>query len=72
MLPMLCFADFFQALLAEAEARLAGVRAKSGWPLRLALGLASSFVGRIVRNLTVTVSTVALLTLIGRTCVAPS
>lgn len=46
-----------QALLAKAEARLAGVRAKPGWGVRLISGLAESFVGRIVRNLSVSVST---------------
>ncbi len=44
-----------QELLANAEARLAGVRAKAGWGARLGSFLAGSFVTRIVRNLSVTV-----------------
>lgn len=45
-----------QELLANAEARLAGVRAKSGWGARFGSFLAGSFVTRIVRKLSVTVS----------------
>lgn len=44
-----------QELLANAEARLAGVRARAGWGARLGSFLAGSFVTRIVRNLSVTV-----------------
>ena len=47
-----------QELLANAEARLAGVRAKSGWGARFGSFLAGSFVTRIVRKLSVTVSCV--------------
>lgn len=52
-----CCLPMTKALLAKAEARLAGVRAKPGWGARLVSGLAGSFVGRIVRNLSVSVST---------------
>lgn len=44
-----------QELLANAEARLSGVRAKSGWGARFGSFLATSFVTRIVRKLSVTV-----------------
>lgn len=44
-----------QALLAKAEARLAGVSTRPGWVARLVSGLAGSFVGRIIRDLSVTV-----------------
>lgn len=50
-----CLVRREQMLLAKAEARLAGVRAKAGWWARLVSGLAESFVGRIVRNLSVSV-----------------
>lgn len=49
-----------QALLAKAETRLAGVRPKPGWGARLVSGLAGSFVGRLVRNLSVSVRVVCL------------
>lgn len=45
-----------QALLATAEARLAGVPTGSGWFLRLAYALRNSFISRLARNATITVS----------------
>lgn len=56
MLLLLTFGGLIQALLAKAEARLAGVPTGSGWFLRLAYGLGNSFVWRLLRNATVTVS----------------
>ncbi|CAN0257747.1 unnamed protein product, partial [Ectocarpus fasciculatus] len=47
-----------QELLANAEAQLAGVRAKAGWGARFGSFLASSFMARIVRKLSVTVENV--------------
>ncbi|CAM9113551.1 unnamed protein product, partial [Scytosiphon promiscuus] len=47
-----------QELLANAEARLAGVQAKSGWGARLGSFLAGSFMARIVRNLSVSVENI--------------
>ncbi|CAM9283420.1 unnamed protein product, partial [Hapterophycus canaliculatus] len=47
-----------QELLANAEARLAGVRAKAGWGARLGSFLAGSFMARIVRNLSVSVENI--------------